>query len=61
MFDRNPNAPYAIVVEDDMIFAPDFLLYFSQLAHLYDGKYGERERESYIEAVLGLIDWAMLT
>jgi hypothetical protein len=35
IFDDHPNAEYAIVVEDDMIFAPDFLTYFVQLAPLY--------------------------
>lgn len=36
VFDNHPVAPMVIVVEDDMIFAPDFLLYFAQLAPLYD-------------------------
>lgn len=29
------DADYAIIVEDDMLFSSDFLLYFSQLVHLY--------------------------
>jgi len=33
------NAPAQfIIVEDDMVFARDFLYYFSQLAHLYEGE-----------------------
>lgn len=36
MFEDNPQADYAIVVEDDMIFANDFLSFFAQLAPLYD-------------------------
>lgn len=36
IFDQHPNAQYAIVVEDDMLFADDFLLYFTQLAPLYE-------------------------
>ncbi len=36
LFDANPNAPYAIVVEDDMLYAPDFLLLFAQTAALYE-------------------------
>jgi GNT-I family/Glycosyltransferase family 18 len=36
LFDSNPDAKYVIVVEDDMVFAPDFLKYFARLAHLYE-------------------------
>ncbi len=36
LFAENPTANLAIVVEDDMIFSPDFLLYFVQTAILYD-------------------------
>jgi hypothetical protein len=36
VFQNNPNAKYFIIVEDDMIFSPDILLYFSQLAPIMD-------------------------
>jgi len=36
IFEDHPGADYAIIVEDDMVFSPDFLLYFAQLAYLYD-------------------------
>eukprot|EP01006_Ploeotia_vitrea_P040814 TRINITY_DN66462_c7_g2_i2.p1 TRINITY_DN66462_c7_g2~~TRINITY_DN66462_c7_g2_i2.p1 ORF type:complete len:790 (+),score=421.03 TRINITY_DN66462_c7_g2_i2:26-2395(+) len=36
LFNSNPLAEYAIVVEEDMVFSPDFLQYFSQTAHLYE-------------------------
>ncbi|KAL9645760.1 hypothetical protein ABK040_003492 [Willaertia magna] len=32
VFENNPNIKHFIIVEDDMLFAPDFLLYFSQTA-----------------------------
>ncbi len=36
LFSDHPSARYALVVEDDMVFAPDFMSYFVQLAPLYD-------------------------
>jgi len=36
LFAANPGAEYAIVVEDDMLFAPDFLSFFVQLAPMYE-------------------------
>jgi hypothetical protein len=36
VFQSNPSAKYFIIVEDDMLFAPDVLLYFAQLAPLMD-------------------------
>jgi hypothetical protein len=35
LFADHPSADYAIVVEDDMVFSPDFMSYFVQLAPLY--------------------------
>src|SRR4051812_12893749 len=35
LFDTHPRSDYVIVVEDDMIFSKDFLLFFSQTAALY--------------------------
>jgi len=37
LFDDNPLASYAIIVEDDMLFSPDFLSFFVQTAPLYEG------------------------
>lgn len=34
MFDMFPDIPHIIIIEDDMLFSPDFLLYFAQLAPL---------------------------
>jgi hypothetical protein len=36
LFDDNPGAEYAIILEDDMIFSRDLLNYFAQVAELYD-------------------------
>jgi alpha-1,3-mannosyl-glycoprotein beta-1,2-N-acetylglucosaminyltransferase len=35
-FEMFPNIPYFIIAEDDMLYAPDFLLYFAQLAPLME-------------------------
>jgi hypothetical protein len=35
-FDNNPDKKHIIVVEDDFLFAPDFLLYFAQTAPILD-------------------------
>lgn len=34
--DKFPSASFVVVVEDDMIFSPDFISYFSQLAPIYE-------------------------
>ncbi len=36
VFANNPKARYFLIVEDDMIFAPDILLYFAQVGPLMD-------------------------
>lgn len=36
LFDDNPSSSYAIIVEDDMLFSPDFLSFFVQTAPLYE-------------------------
>ena len=36
MFDQFPASSYIIVVEDDMVFAPDFLDYFASIYRLYE-------------------------
>ena len=36
LFADNPSAAFGIVVEDDMIFSPDFMLYFTQMAPVYE-------------------------
>eukprot|EP00698_Gefionella_okellyi_P021269 TRINITY_DN684_c0_g1_i2.p1 TRINITY_DN684_c0_g1~~TRINITY_DN684_c0_g1_i2.p1 ORF type:complete len:364 (-),score=54.73 TRINITY_DN684_c0_g1_i2:1448-2539(-) len=36
MFERHPDSEYIILIEDDMIFSADFLLYFAQLATVPD-------------------------
>jgi hypothetical protein len=36
VFARNPSAAYAIIVEDDMIFSPDFLAFFAHTYRLYE-------------------------
>jgi len=36
LFDAQPSPDYSIVVEDDMVFSPDFFDYFRQLAPLLD-------------------------
>ncbi|MCL4140474.1 UNVERIFIED_CONTAM: hypothetical protein GTU68_021475 [Idotea baltica] len=36
IFDLNPNADKAIILEDDILLSPDFILYFHQTAWLLD-------------------------
>jgi len=36
VFSNNPRLKHFIIVEDDMLFAPDFLFYFAQLAPVMD-------------------------
>jgi GR25 family glycosyltransferase involved in LPS biosynthesis len=36
IFDSNPTAQYGIIVEDDMIFSPDFLAFFQHTYKLYE-------------------------
>lgn len=35
-FDRNPTAPAIIIVEDDLLFSPDFLEYFERVSPILD-------------------------
>ena len=35
-FDAYPRAPYIVIVEEDLVFSPDFLLYFARMAPAMD-------------------------
>jgi alpha-1,3-mannosyl-glycoprotein beta-1,2-N-acetylglucosaminyltransferase len=35
-FAANPHAPYIVVVEEDLVFAPDLLHYFARMAQVMD-------------------------